>query len=297
MLHGVSLIHVDNSRIQQAIANKSHPDVITRLKANVAFNCVYGFEYHEVPFSDLANLLTSDVGFNNFKFADVSKATYDVVKHPNAYGLVRGLNNIVSGCSWVCFDVDVTTISDVEMHKILSSLNHHIARTSDPDKAYKYRVIIELSKTVKLTREEWKPFMQSIATTIGIGKVDRLPMSQVLYGYDNRTVMSQVSGNTIDPSTHLNVARMRVSELEELNATHLSKDAQLEALASPYTTFEFAFTAQEGDRWRTSSAAIFKAKQLGASSDYIKELMYKINDFLDKPKSRAVVEASLFSAI
>ena len=297
MKHGVSLVHVDNSEIQSAIANNAHPDTITRLKANVAFNCVYGFEYHEVEFADLANLLCHDVGFNNFKFASVEKAIYDKVKHPDAHGLVRGVHNIISGCSWICFDVDVTIISDIEMHSILSSLNHHIARTSDPSKDMKYRVIVELTKEVHVTREEWKPFIQSIATTIGIGKIDRLPMSQVLYGYEGREVLSQLNGKKIDPARHLDIARMRVAELAERNETGMRRDAQLEALANPFTTFEFAFNAQVGDRWATSHAAIHKAKQLGASSEYIKELMYKINDFLDEPKPRDVVESSLFSAI
>ena len=297
MLHGVSYKYVDNSAIQSAILNKAHPDTIVKLKANVAFNCVYGFEYDEVEFKDLGNLLSNDVGFNNFKFATVEHAIYDKDKHPKATGRIRGMYNITSGCSWMCFDVDVTNIKDVEMHSILSNLNHHIARTSNPNNPYKYRIIVELTKTVRTTREEWKPFMQSIADQIGIGKVDRLPMSQVLYGYEGREVMSVVDGEAIDPSTHLNVARMRIAEQEERDAIYGDAYTAKSALDTPFSTFDFAFNAQVGDRWRTSHAAIHKAKKLGASKEYIKELMYKINDFLDEPKSRDIVEASLFSAI
>ena len=298
MDHSVSLIHVDQTAIQEAIANKAHPDTIVKLKANVAFNCVYGFENHSVSFADLGNLLSSDVGFNVFAFKDYKSAIYNKDKHPNAYGAVRGVSNINSQCTWLCFDVDVTTISDIEMHKILGSINHHIARTSDPSKPYKYRVIVELSHPVTLTRLEWKPFLKSVGTSIGLVKVDLLAQSAVTYGYSNRSVMSEVNGTAIDPSTHLNVARIAVATQEELDAVYTtpgfnSKDA----LSKPYATFNFAYEAQVGDRWSTSMAAIAKAKKLGASKEYIKELMYKINAFLDHPKPKHIVETSLFSAI
>ena len=298
MLHGVSLKHVDNTAIQTAIANNAHPDTITKLKADVAFNCVTGFEYYEVPFADLANLLNHDVGFNNFKFKDVSTATYNKEKHPNAYGRIRGVSNIDSGCSWVWFDIDVTTTTDIEMHSILSTINHHIARTSDLNKACKYRILVELDRVVAITRDEWKPFMQSIANYLGIGKIDRLPMSQVIYGYSNREVMSQLDGDKIDPTTHLATARVEVARRAEEDAAIVLLPGEAKrALSSPFTTFEYAFTAQVGDRWKTSMAAIQHAKKLGAPKKYIEDLMYQINDFLDVPKSKEIVRASLFSAI
>jgi len=282
MLHNVSLIHVNNDAIQEAIANNANPSYITELKANVAFNCVYGFEHHLVPFEDLGNLLSADVGFNMFKFKDYTTAIYNKEKHPDAYGLVRGVNNIISDCSWVCYDVDVTTITDTEMHQILSNLNHHIARTSDKRKATKYRIIIELSTSIHVTRDEWKPFIQSIANQIGIG----------------REVLSQLSGGTIDPIPHLNYAKAEVARISEDNTIYDTDEYDREeALANPYTTFDFAYEAQIGDRWKTSMAAIAKAKRLGASKEYIKDLLYAINDFLDHPKPKHIVESSLFSAI
>lgn len=298
MLHGVSLKHVDNSAIQQAITNKAHPDVITKLKASVAFNCVVGFEYYEVPFARLSNLLSFDVGFNNFKFKDVSEAIYNKEKHPDAYGKIRGVNNIESGCSWLWFDIDVTNISDTEMHTILSKVNHHIARTSDPSKQFKYRVIIELSRTLEITRDEWKPFLRAVAKTLGLGKIDSLAMSQVIYGYEGRQVLSVLDGETLDPTSCMQIARAEVARQAEEDASYTCNPTEVSrALSNPYTTFEYAYTAQVGDRWKTSMAAIAQAKKLGASKEYIRELMYSINDFLDEPKSREVVRMSLFSAI
>ena len=298
MQHGVSLIHVDNDALQEAITSKASPNIITRLKANVAFNCVTGFEYHSVSFKDLANLLNNDVGFSNFQFKEASKATYNKEKHPNATGRVRGVNNIIGGCTWLWFDIDVTTISDTEMHSILNNVNHHISRTSDPSKQYKYRVLVELDKEMLITRDEWKFYLQAVANSLGMGKIDRLAMSQVIFGYKGREVLSVTNRTALNTDNALQVARAAVAkQQEEFALTSTTPELAKAALATPYTTFQFAYDAQEGDRWKTSMAAIEKAKQLGASREYIMDLMYDINDFLDVPKSRDVVKASLFSAI
>jgi hypothetical protein len=298
MNHGVSLVWVDNDPIQEAIANKDHPDVITRLKASVAFNCVTGFEYHESTFTDLANLLSYDVGFSNFKFKTVDKATYNKEKHPNATGRVRGVHNIEGGCTWLWFDIDVTTISDTEMHTILTNVNHHIGRTSDPNKAFKYRVLVELDREMVITRDEWKYYLQAVANTLGMGKIDRLAMSQVIFGYKGRDILSVTDGIKIDTTAELAIAKAAVAKAEEEYAVlDVTPDAAAKALSTPYSTFAFAYDAREGDRWKTSMAAIEKAKRLGASREYIMDLMYAINDFLDVPKSRDVVRTSLFSAI
>lgn len=296
-MHNVSIVHTDSTSLQEAITNNAHKDTIVKLKSRLAFNCVTGFESYKVSFSDLGNLLSADVGFIPFKLKDSTTAIYNKEKHPNAAGGIRGVSNIDSKCSWLCYDVDDSSITDTEMHSILSSINHHIARTSDVTNQYKMRIMVELSTPIAVTREEWKPFITSIATTLGIHRIDKLAQSHITFGYKNREVMSQVNGEKIDPSTHLKMARMKVAELEEKNASSLSPDQRSDALDRPLSTFKFAFEAQEGDRWRTAHAAIHKAKELGASREYIIDLMYKINDFLDEPKSKEIVEASLFSAI
>jgi len=296
--HGYSYIEVDNSHIQQAIAEGAHSDTIAKLKANVAFNCVVGFSYGYGNFKDLANLLTYDVGFSNFQFKHHSTATFNREKHHNPHGLVRGVHNIVGGCTWVWLDVDTTIVSDTEMHSRLSSINHHIARTSDKSNPYKYRVIVELDKEVVLTREEWKPFINSISRTIGVGKIDLLAMSQVIYGYHSRNVLSECNTSPLQADLHLSVAKSIVAAKEAEEAIIATTPGEASAkLANPYSTFSYAYEAQIGDRWKTSMAAIQEAKRLGAPKEYIQDLMYSINDFLDAPKSRQLVRDSLFSAI
>ena len=60
-------------------------------------------------------------------------AIYDKEKHPQAWGRVRGRNNVNNTVTWLCLDIDDTTVTDEEMHRILGNLNHHIARTSNKD--------------------------------------------------------------------------------------------------------------------------------------------------------------------
>ena len=299
MKHGASFVYVDNSRIQEAIANKEHPDVIARLKGNVAFNCIYGFDYGEVPFTELGNLLTNDVGFNNFKFKNIEEgAIYDRDKHPDAWGRVRGKHNLSPTTSWVCLDVDDTILEASEMHSILSGINHHIALTSNPANTLKYRIIIELSEPVLIAPEEWKFFIKSIASYLGVGKIDALGPSAVFYGYKGRTLLSVLDQHKVEPQRHLAYAKMEVTKHEEARAVWVDNGVDTSfLLQNPYTTFDFAYDAKVGDRWATSMAAIAKAKALGANREYIENLMYAINDFLDVPKSRELVKTSLFSAI
>ena len=299
MQHGASFIYVDNSHIQEAIANKEHPDIIARLKGNVAFNCVYGFDYSEVAFKDLSSLLSNDVGFNNFRFKSVEEgAIYDKSKHPEAWGRVRGKYNLSKTTSWVCLDIDDTMIEAKEMHSILAGINHHIALTSNRTNKYKYRVIIELTEATTIIPEEWKFFIKSIAKYLGVGKIDALGPSAVFYGYKGRTVLSVLDQQKVEPRRHLEHARMEVAKVEEAKAVWTDSDTDTSyLLQNPYTTFDFAYNAQVGDRWATSMAAIAKAKALGADREYIENLMYAINNFLDVPKSRDLVKASLFSAI
>jgi len=146
MNHGISYIEVNNAPIQEAIEAHASKDRISYLKQLVSYEAVYGFQYDEVSFEQLSNILSHDYGFTPFKYALVKDAIYDKEKHPQAWGRVRGRSNVNNVITWLCLDIDDTTITDEEMHQILGNLNHHIARTSNKNNPCKYRVIVELSK-------------------------------------------------------------------------------------------------------------------------------------------------------
>ena len=298
MQHGISFLEVDNSAIQQAILDKQHKDVISHLKQEVAYSAVYGFEYDEVSFEQLGNILNHDYGFTPFKYKSVEEgAIYNLDKHPDAWGRVRGMHNVNDRVTWLCIDVDDTTITDEEMHQILSKLNHHIARTSNKDNAYKYRIIVELSKAaVIVDRLHWKPFMAAIADYLHL-KIDNLAASAVFYGYKDRTVYSVLDQEPLDPSTHLKMASMKVAELEEKRATALPKGMADKALQRPFQTFGFAYDAESGEGTTKMLAAIHKAKELNATREYIVDLLHSINNFWDHSMPEHRLQGTVMTAI
>ena len=297
MNHGVSFLEVDNSAIQEAIKAGKSKDIISSLKQDVAFNAVYGFEYEEVPFDLLKNMLRYDYGFTPFKYARVEEgAIYNKEKHGQAWGRVRGRFNTNDRVTWVCLDVDDTVITDKEMHQILSKLNHHIARTSNKDNKCKYRIMLELDTPAIVSTELWKPFVKSIADSINI-KIDNLGASQVFYGYKEREVYSVTNQRKLDPSTHLEMAHMKLAEIEEKKATAVSTGEASTLLQQPFSTFGFAYNAMDGDGTMKLLAAIHKAKDYGASSAYIYDLVHSINNFWDNSMPQHRLESTVLTAI
>jgi len=297
MKHGISFLEVDNSAIQEAIANNATKDCISSLKQSVAFFAVYGFQYDEVSFDQLANILCNDYGFSPFKYKSIEEgATYNKVKHPQAWGRIRGRENTNGKVSWLCLDVDDTTITDEEMHQILRKLNHHIARTSDKDNPYKYRIIIELDKLVHVDNAHWKPFVKSIADYIG-RKIDNLGASQVFYGYNARKVYSVIDQVPLSSSTHLKIASMKVAELEEKRVSMLPPGQADKALQKPFSTFGFAYDADNGEGTTKLLAAIHVAKELGASREYIMDLVHSINNFWDHSMPEHRLQSTVMTAI
>ena len=297
MLHGISFIPVDNTALQEAIASNLPKDRISYLKQAVSYDAVYGFEYDEVSFEQLGNILSNDYGFSPFKYKTKEEgAVYDVDKHPHAYGRIRGRNNVNDTISWLCLDIDDTTITDEEMHQVLGKMNHHISRTSNKNNPYKYRILLPLSQKITISNDLWKPFTRSVASYLGT-KTDLLGRSQVFYGYEGRTVLSITDKADLDPSTHLEVARMKVAEIEEKRANAMPKGEADKRLQRPYQEFEFAYEAQDGEGSTKLLAAIHHAKELGADRDYIIGLVHSINNFWDHPMPAHRLQSTIMSAI
>lgn len=297
-MHGTSILKVDNSAIQNAIAHNADKERVSFLKQQVAWSAVYGFEYHEVSFMQLKELLRHDYGFTPFKYKSVEEgAIYDKVKHPYAWGRVRGRENVNNQITWLCLDIDDTIIEAQEMHNILSEINHHIALTSNRNNKCKYRIIVELSKPVVVSEKEWKPFLKSVAGYLGIPKLDMLGRSQVFYGYDDRTVWSVIDKQRINPDRHLEFAKMKVIEMEAQFEAQIPKHQRKGALERKYSTFGFAYDAEDGEGTTMLMGAINKAKALGADRQYIIELVNDINNFWDCPMPKHRLESTVMTAI
>ena len=71
---------------------------------------------------------------------------------------IRGKDYIIGGADFIVLDIDDTHIKDTECSDQLADYNHIIARGSDANNPYKYRVLLPLDVTITIENEKWKPF-------------------------------------------------------------------------------------------------------------------------------------------
>jgi len=261
---GASFLPIDNSKVIEAIESGASKEEITRLKGIVASQTATGYTYAESSFPELSNLLAIDLAFTPFKLKDG----------------IRGRENIASGTTWVCFDVDDTPLTDEEMHFMLGDINHHIARTSDKNNPKKYRVIIQLDASVDVNASIWKYFIQSLSNFLQI-PIDKLPQSQIFFGYNGRDVLSVTDQSPIEIKNHIMYATSQAQEATPEKP--MTPKERAAALSQHYTTFEAAFNANHGEGSRKLYGAAWKAHQLGATYEEIVSLIHEISEYWDSP--------------
>lgn len=263
------IYNVEGSSIHYELIEKTEVTGVSFLevsgsKEHRAKTCTSGYQYIETDFTGLANSLSTDLAFTPFELQDG----------------VRGMDNIISGTTWICFDIDDTKLTDEEVHFIISDVNHHIARTSNPDNAFKYRVIIQLDAPVKLDRIAWKYFIESVSDDLGL-PIDKLPQSQIFFGYAGREVLSVVDQSPIEIKAHVTYAMAQVAERTPQKV--LTTKEKSAALNAPMTAFEFAFEAPNGQGSRMIYKAAYKSFKLGATAEESIALIHAISDYWDYP--------------
>jgi len=230
-------------------------------KDDRAKQCARGYEYKEVGFPKLASLLCKDTAFSTFEFEDG----------------VRGNDHIIGGTSWVVLDVDESDVTDEEAHDMLQEFNHHIARTSNSQNPFKFRVILELDKYITVDGPKWKKFIHSICKYVGI-TADLLPPSQIYFGYADRTVLSTLDAGNIEVKDHLLFANR-----EEAKRPKPTARERGDMLDNPMETFGYAYDAEEGGRSLVLIRAAKHAKDLGATVQQILNLVEDINEYWVEP--------------
>ena len=233
----------------------------TGTKQQRASKCKDGFQCDEILFKDLQELLEGDFAYSPFKFLNG----------------VRGKDNIDSGCKWIVLDVDTSEITDEEAHILLSDLNHFIVRTSNKDNPNKFRVLIELDAEVNVPDIQWKSFISSIVTDLGI-IADGLAKSQIFFSYSDRNVLCVLDGEPLQTKHHLNaIASMDIKPISIPN-----KKVCKSMLDSPFTTFEKAFEAKHGEGRRKLIWAVRFARELGCDKEYALNLIKMITSCWSK---------------
>ena len=248
---------------------------VTGEKAERTKQCHEGYEYKEVGFERVANLMRNDTAYCMFEFSEG--------KRSNA--------NIKSGTKWLCLDIDNSTITDEECHDMLSDFKHHICRTSNSTNPFKFRVAIELDKYIDPENKIWKKFVESVASYLALD-VDILPKSQIFFGYKGRNVLTNMNGDLVEVKEHL------VKATSEESKKHIptTKEAK-EMLEDQYETFFYAYESKKGTRSTTLIRAVKHAKDLGASMEELIHLVDDINNYWSDPMEEARLETTIKSQI
>lgn len=241
-----------------------------------ARQCANGFEYTTCTFEDLSDMLSQDLAYSPFEFE----------------GGIRGKDNITSGCKWVVLDIDESNITDEECHFMLSHINHHIARTSDGDNPFKFRVLIELDAMVDIDNQHWKAFIQSITTDLAL-IADPLGKAQIFFSYADRPILSVTDGAPLATKDHI----IASNQTEVASVKTLKPTERATALKNPHSTFEYAFEASSGSRSVSLIRAAYHAKDLGAEKEQIIALVHQINNYWLDPLDEDEIKRTIVSQI
>ena len=273
----ISYKPIDTRKLNEAVAT-GNPDLIAKAKHDISITTAYGYDLGSTTFADLADLLSGDFAYSPFKFRNG----------------VRGKDNIVGGTKWLVLDVDDSVVTATEMHFMLMDINHHVALSSDPNNDYKFRVLIELDSVVELTPIAWKHFYLAIADDLAI-KADPLPQSQIFFSYSDRPVLSNLDSQPLEVRDYIMLANEKaVSKSEPTKITNSAKQALLD---NPLSTFAYAYEAPFGSGSRNLIRAAMHAKDLGADSSYVQELLQNINSWWEAPMEPSRFERILHQAI
>ena len=231
-------------------------------KQQRAKKCNSGFQYETFVFSDLEAMLAGDYAYSPFKFMNG----------------VRGKDNIIGGCKWLVLDVDSSESTDEEVHILLSDINHYVVRTSNKDNPCKFRVLIELDSEIDIPDNKWKIFIETVANDLGL-VVDSLPKSQIFFSYSDRDILSVLDGEPLQVKQYLDI----ISSIEFTPKKTPTKSSCKAMLDDPFTTFERAFNAKDGEGSRKLIWAVRYARELGANLEYCINLLDQISSYWVKP--------------
>lgn len=162
-----------------------------------------GYIYKETSFDKLANLLRNNLAYAPYRFMTKEEgAKYNEKLFSNPKLGIRGKENIIGGANFIVLDVDNAGITINEAYDFLCDYKFHMARTSDENNPYKFRVILPLDVVLTVDKTKYRKFMAKVSEYVGI-KIDVLPQSQISYGFEGREVMTNDDGDLFPASEML----------------------------------------------------------------------------------------------
>ena len=234
----------------------------------------------EGTFADLKDLLEMDIAYSAFEFKNGKRKT----------------ENLIPETKWIVLDIDEGVVSDTIAHDMLGDINHHIARTSNPDNPMKYRILIELDAVVSLDSKQWKKFMQAVENYLQI-PLDKLPMSQIYYAWSGRDVMSVTNKSPLETKHLILVATEVEEDTNAVDVSKLSKKQKEDMVASKQDTFWYLYEC-ETNCSRAMIKAAYHMARLGADVETIVELLREVNDrYWTMPMRESRFQTTILSQI
>ena len=278
---GVSFEAINIDGIEHAVTKQQKDDFKHKIAKRMD-----SFDYAEVAFDQLGDLLSDDMAYTPFRLKDGK----------------RGKDNVMGGIKFIVLDVDESMITDEECHLLLEGVNHYITRSFDLNNAFKFKVLVELDTIVELDDKAWKHFMSAVADYLGI-KVDLLPKSQIFFSYSNgdRKILKELKGEPLETKPHILMAESKRGA--KSSAIALSKPQIKALLGNPMDTFSFAYDAPDGEGSRQMMRAAYYMKDLQVEAtgeinhDEIIELIEDINNFWSVPMEEDRLHKTIISQI
>lgn len=264
------------------VSHKSFDDVDLKgkkLKDYMNRNSADGYEFFETNFEDLENLLDTNSVYSCFQFVDG----------------IHNKDKLVGGTKFAVLDIDKSVLTDEEAHVLLEEYNHFIARTSDKDNEFKFRILIELDAVVDVDAITWKAFVQEIATELGL-IVDPIPQSQIVLSYKDRNVLKQLEGVPLSAKMLLDKAAVAVKDRPK-PASSLPPKEKKAKLNDARTTFAACFEWVGQGRSNSMYRMLRWAVDLGADEQYIRTLAHSVNDYWTDSMDVARLERTLITPI
>lgn len=224
------------------------------------------YVYKETSWEKLGNLLVNDTAYTPFKFKTVAEGAVTTMDNPK--GGIRGKENIGSPARFIVLDVDETDETIHEVADRLQDYKYHMALTSDKNNIYKYRIIMPLDIEVDLDRTKWKEFYAMCGMHLDLN-IDKLPQSQIFYGFSDRELISNNEGDLLEaskivPEIKIETKMVQPASQEKRNAIWEDRTRE----------WKYAYTAKSGKGYHL---ALFKAMRhaydLGFSYEQNMELI------------------------
>lgn len=243
--------------------------------------CHSGFDFEEdMQFSELEELLNMNAVYSPFRFKEGK----------------RNKDNIEGGTGMLILDIDNGNMTDEEVHLLLDSYTHYVVRSSDPDNAYKYRVILSLDVELDVDAVVFKTFAQCVADDLGL-VIDPVPQSQVFFSFAGRNVLFNEEGDKVGVKEYLDKANAIIRDKPVKPARELPSGTKKALLDDVRETFAYAFEAESGKRSILVYRALMHAVDLGADEDYVRNLAEEINGYLSDPLDEERLETTLITPI